>query len=56
MNNYLTYKLNEEYLNHSVLFHVQKHLINQVDLITILQVFIAVNDRKRNCFAKKYVL
>jgi len=35
-----------------MVFHIQKHLIDQVDLINILQEFIAVNDRRINFFGK----
>jgi len=36
-----------------MVLHIQKHLINQVDLINILQEFIAVNDRIINFFGKE---
>jgi len=36
--------------------HIHKHLIDQVDLITILQKLIAVNDRCSNFFGKEFVL
>ena len=33
-------KLDQEHLNHRMFLHILKHLIDQVDLITILQEFI----------------
>ena len=55
LKNYLTKKLNQEHLDHMVFFHIHKHLIDQVDLITMLQEFIAVNDRKINFFRTAFV-
>jgi len=54
--NYLTNKLSQEHLKHRTFLHIHKHLIDQVDLITIVQEFIAVNDRRSSFFGKKFVL
>ena len=46
LKNYLTNKLNQAHLNHRIFLHIRKQFIDQVDLIAILQEFIAVNDRR----------
>jgi len=45
--------LNEERLNHRMFLHIHKHLVDPVNLITILQEFIAVNDRRINFIWKE---
>ena len=39
-----------------MLLHIHKQLIDQVDLIALLQEFMAVNNRRCNFFGKKFVL
>jgi len=43
-------------MNHRMLLHVHKQLIDQVDLTAILQEFIQENDRRINFFGKNFVL
>ena len=54
LKNYLTNKLNQEHLNHRMFLHIHKHLIDQVDLIAILQEFIAENDCRIKLFWKEF--
>jgi len=56
LKNYLTNKLIQEHLNHRVFLHVHKQLIDQIDLIAILQEFIAESDRRINFFGTKVVV
>jgi len=54
LKNYLTNKLTQEYLNQRMILHIHKQLIDQVDLIAILQEFVAENDRRIKLFWKEF--
>jgi len=54
LKNYLTNKLNQAHLNHKMFLHIHKQLIDQVDLVAILQKFIAENDRRIKLFWKEF--
>ena len=55
LKSYLRNRLTQEHLNHRMFLHIHKDLIDQVDLASLCQEFITVNDRRINFLGKKFV-